>query len=230
MPRFIPSDQHVIVFHGLFALVAAAILSAPLDTNLGVRLFVLVVFYNMALPMAAHQFQHPNWIRIWLFLVPLSALQILPDAFLASQLQVLVFPDLGGPRIGPVSAAMAGMWTIPLFLVVYAGERLRAEGTQATALYGVAALSFILFVGAEATLWTIPIWYAQNVWTVAHVAVYVVVPEVLLGLSAYIACERLSGRSPALQLLGAATVMSLYLGNLCLFYLLIEGDLWSSLG
>jgi hypothetical protein len=203
---------------------------APVETPSGVRLFLLVVFYNMALPLAAHQLGHRRWIRIWLFLVPLSAFQVLPDAFLAERLGALVFPDLGGPRLGPVPAAMAGLWTIPLFLVLYLGERCLAEGSRRTALVAVAVASAALFVGAEATLWAVPIWYAQGVHTVAHVALYVVVPEILLGLAAFLAYEEMAGRHPLLQVLAAFCISSFYLGTLGISHLLVEGTLRSAWG
>ena len=230
MPRFIPSDRHVLGFHLVFAALASAALLAPVETPSGVRIFLLVVFYNMALPLAAHQLDHRRWIRIWLFLVPVSAFQVLPDAFLAARLEVLVFPNLGGPRLGPVPAAMAGMWTIPLFLVLYLGERCLAEKNLSTALGAVAVASAVLFVGAEATLWAVPIWYAQGVHTVGHVALYVIVPEILLGLAAFIACEELADRHPTLQVLAAFCVSTFYLGALGISHLLVEGALRSAWG
>ncbi len=106
------SERHVLAFHALYAAVAAGVFAALVAT-LGTRIWgPLVLGYNLALPIAARLLGHREWLALWLFLVPLSVLQVVSDWVLSAVFEVLVFPDVGGPRIGPVNASMAGMWTI----------------------------------------------------------------------------------------------------------------------
>jgi hypothetical protein len=148
----------------------------------------------------------------------LSILQIFPDWFLSSQLDVLVFPNTGGPFIGTVPLFMAGMWTIPLLLIVYIGRRVPPPYAN----WAVIAVSAILFLGSEATLWVLPVWYAQHVTQIFHVAIYLIAPEILLGLYTFYAAEWVREKSLGYRLGAAFTVMITYLGNVSLFYLIIE--------
>ena len=93
------SEHHALVFHALFATAVVVVLSAPVAT-LGARISALVLGYNLALPLAARLLGHREWLALWLFLVPLSALQILPDWVLSAVLGVLVNPRDRSPN-GP---------------------------------------------------------------------------------------------------------------------------------
>ncbi|MCG8461759.1 MAG: hypothetical protein MI919_36215, partial [Holophagales bacterium] len=226
------SDRHVALFHAVFLVLAALALLAPtegppLHLPLGWVVAASVLAYNLALPILAARWVHPRWIRIWVFLLPLSILQILPDAFLARQLGVLEFADLGAPRIGGVAAYMALMWIVPLFLVVYVGERIAERRSVEAALPWVAGIALLLFAGAEATLTRIPIWEAHGVTLVGPVALYVLVPELLLGVAAFLAWHLAGRRGLATRLAAAFAVMTFYLGALALSYLLIETGLGS---
>jgi len=117
---------------------------------------------------------------------------------------------------------MAGMWTIPLFIIVFLGRRVAAQGARNVALMAVAVASVLLFVGSEATLWIILIWRARDVTMAAHVAVYLIVPEIILGLSAFLAFESSLHRSIWHKLSGAFAVMLIYLEGLSLIYLVVE--------
>ena len=227
MSKLERTDRDVILLHAAFAVACLLVLAIPSGIPAGQRLCGLVLLYNVSLPLAAWRRGHPEWLDLWLFLLPLSALQVFPDWFLSAQLGVLVFPDTGSTRIGAVPAFMAGLWTIPLFVVVLLGRRVASRSTRKVTLLVVAAASLLLFVGSEATLWSIPIWYARDVTTVAHVALYLIVPETLLGLSAFLAFES-SLRRPSWYKLGAAfVVMLIYLGAACFFYFVLEGLLWA---
>ena len=215
-------DRDAILLHGAFALACLLVLAVPLGIPVGQRVSGLVLLYNVALPLAAWRRGHPEWSKLWLFLVPLSVLQVFPDWFLADPLGVIEFPDTGGLRIGPIPAFMAGMWTIPLFIIILLGRRVAAHSTRNIALATVAVASILLFVGSEATLWAVPIWHARNVTMVARVAVYLIVPEIVLGLSAFLAFESSLHRSIWHKLSGAFAVMLLYLGSPCFFYLVVE--------
>lgn len=147
---------------------------------------------------------------------------IFPDWFLAEKLNIIVFPKTGSPFIGPIPIFMAGMWMIPLFLVLYIGEQVKKSRGKVSALITAAVLALIVFVSSEAALWALPIWYAQNVTQIAHVALYVIVPEIILGLSTYLAYQMTERASWSIRLLGAFTIMLIYLGSLNLFYLIVE--------
>lgn len=220
-----PVERDGILFHGVFAAVCALVLLLPSGMPVGRRLLGLVLAYNVALPLVAWCRGHRLWLDVWLFLAPLSALQIFPDWFLAAELDAILFPGTGAPMVGPIPLFMAGMWVIPLFLIVGVGVRVEHRRGMVAAQAAVALLSGVLFVGSEATLWRVPVWWAQGVTTVGRVAVYLIVPEVLLGLSAFWAYRW--GRDRATwQRLGAAfVVMLLYTGGLSFFYLLVEGIL-----
>ena len=217
----------MIALHAAFAVVAALVLAWPTVVlpsrgaafaapPLGWRLLGLVVLYNVALPLVGRWRGRAGWAELWAFLVPLSAFQVVPDAFLAGVLGSLDFPDTGGPRLGPVPLALAGMWTIPLWLSTWAGLRARSA-------WAAAAVAGVLFVGAEATLWAVPVWRAVGVATVGPVAVYVVAPEVLLGGAAYGAFVWSRGRAGWVRVTAAAAVSLLYLGAACACYLAVEG-------
>lgn len=215
-------ERDCLILHGLFTLVAVAVLMFPAALPVGPRLSALVIAYNLALPITGMRQGYPEWVSLWLFLLPLSILQIFPDWFLAAQLNVLVFPDTGSLRIGAVPAFMGGLWVIPLFITVFLGLRMAERTSRKYVILAVCLASFLLFVGSETLLWAIPIWYARDVTTVAHVALYLIVPEILFGLSAFLAYEASLGRAVWYRLGAAFTVMIIYLGNLCFFYFVME--------
>ncbi len=127
------SEGHALAFHALFAAVAVAVLAVPVAT-LGARIFALVLGHNFALPVVARLLGHREWLSLWLFLLPLSAFQVVPDWVLSAVLGVLVFPDVGGPRIDTVNGSMAGIWTIALFPVVLLGQQIEARIGRRAAL------------------------------------------------------------------------------------------------
>jgi ABC-type proline/glycine betaine transport system permease subunit len=216
------TEQDAILLHIIFAVIALLTLSLLSGIPVGLRLYGLVILYNIMVPVIALVRRNPEWAMLWLFLFPLSIMQIFPDWFLSSEIGIIIFPDTGSPRIGDVPVFMGGLWTIPLFVIVFLGRRIEARFTRNIALVAVCVSSAVLFIGSEATLWLIPIWYAQGVTVIFHVAVYLIVPEILLGLSAFLAYEMSHLRPLWYRLAAAFTVMILYLGNLCFFYLVIE--------
>ena len=217
-----PTDNSLrdaLVFHAGFAAVCAVGLWLPAPA-LGWRLLALVALYNAALPLAARARGHPGWVRLWAFLVPVSAGLVVPDLFLADVLGSLDFPDTGGPRLGPVPLAMAGMWTVPLWVALFLADRQR--GGLARRAAWASAVGAVVLVASEATLWAVPIWRAVGVVALGPVAVYVVGPLALLGGVAYVAFA-LTRRGPAWARLAAAAVVPLvYLGALAASYLLVE--------
>ena len=228
------ADRDLIAFHAAFGLAAAAVLLAP-DVVLpaqgaalslgavGWRVLALVVLYNAALPLWARARGHAAAVRLWRFLVPVSAFQVVPDAFLVDVLGVLAFPDTGGPRLGPVPLALLGMWTIPLFGIVWTAQRVEQGRGPRAAAWAAAAFALVAFGIAEATLWAVPIWEAQDVTVVGRVALYVLAPEALLGAAAYLAEGWTRGSGPLARVGAAAMVALLYLGALGASYYVMEG-------
>ncbi len=216
-------QQHTLWLHLAFGAICLLTLLAPVGLSTGTKITLLVLGYNIALPLLARRLGHGLWFSLWRFLLPLSLLQILPDWFLSAQLGILNFPDTGALFIGTVPAFMGGMWVIPLFLIVFIASQVEdVSKNQNSARWAAALVSLAVFVGAEATLWAIPIWHAQNVTQIAGGALYLLIPEALLGLHAFLAYKTFGQAGWGLRLAAAFTVMSLYFGGITLFYFLVE--------
>jgi hypothetical protein len=125
--------------------------------------------------------RHQEIFNIWLFSFILSLFQIWPDWFLSSELNILVFPEDGLFKIGTVSGYMLGLWTIPFFILIYVGIRCKEKYSGKTLYLIIASSSLIIFGFAEATMWMLQSWYAQNVTTIlGHVAIYIIIPYFLV--------------------------------------------------
>ena len=159
---------------------------------------------------------------IVLFAFILSMFQVFPDWFLSAQLDILVFPDDGCFKIGTVSGYMAGLWTIPLFIIVFLGQQIRGRSSEPAACLTAGAAALVLFGGSEATLWLLPSWYAKDVLIIGHVAIYILVPEIILGLAAYGAYQTVCRKPVQVKIFSAFFVMLLYLGSAAFFYFLVE--------
>ena len=217
-----PSIRDVVYVHLLFAVVAAAVLLFPATVGISARLLVVVIAYNVMIPLVALQRGHTEWIRIWLFAFALSILQIWPDWYLSAELGVLAFPDDGFLMIGTVPAYMAGLWAIPLFTIIYVGQLVQKQWADKWVLVIVGALTLAIFGSAEATMWMLPSWYAVGVTMIGHVAVYIIVPEIVLGLSTYITYDIVRERPLWMIAIAAVLVMILYLGCAVLSFFMIE--------
>jgi hypothetical protein len=153
----------------------------------------------------------------------ISLFQIWPDWFLAAQLNILVFPADGLFKIGPVSGYMAGLWVIPLFILCFAGQKIKENYSYVKALVVVAFLSFNIFIIAEQTMWMLQSWYPQNVTLLFdHLAIYIIIPEVILGLSTFYFFDKLKAQHSLILIVFAFGIMLLYLGSVSFFYLLFE--------
>ncbi|HOD14317.1 MAG: hypothetical protein KBC90_07795 [Spirochaetes bacterium] len=214
-------ERDALLFHIVFSVLCVPVLLVP-GCRAGLKLFILVLSYNIALPVMAKLRGHAEWTGIWLFALILSVFQVCPDWFLSAQLGVLVFPEDGFPRIGTVSGYMAGLWTIPVFIIIYTAGRVR-QRFSGRAAYGAAAVAALVIFGiSEQTVWMLPSWHAIQVTMIGHAAVYIIVPEIILGMSCVYAYERVRGRGPAAKVWAAFMVMLLYLGSAAWFYFFIE--------
>lgn len=203
--------RDALLFHLLFAAAAAGVFYALRAPELGWGILGLVAVYNLLLPFIASRGGHREWLELWLFLLPLSVFQVLPDWVLSQQLGILAFPDLGGPHIGTVPAYMAGMWVIPLFWVLWLSGR---------SSFTAAILALLVFAAAERGALPLHLWHAQHVAQLFGVAEYVLVPEMLLGWAAAYAFERTREGNPFARLGAAVCVTTFYTGALVLAYFL----------
>jgi len=152
----------------------------------------------------------------------ISLFQIWPDWVLSAELNVLVFPEDGLFKIGTVSGYMAGLWVIPLFLILFIGQRLQERYSKRISYLLVVLMSLLIFGLSEQLMWMLQSWYAQNVLMIGHIALYIILPELILGLSTYYFYEMLKERNHWYKIPTAFIVMILYLGSAIFFYFLIE--------
>ncbi len=221
-------ERDVILLHLIYTVVCVTVLMLPLEIVVGLKMLILVMLYNIVTPLVAIRYPKTEWYYIWIFALLISFFQVIPDWFLSAQLGVLVFPDDGFIKIGDVSAYMAGLWTIPLLLIIFIGKRIQIRFSRSAAIWTVAISSLLIFAASEETMWMIPSWYAVNVTMIGHIAVYLIIPEIILGLSAFFAYETLQQRSHWIKLPAAFLIMVLYTGSLSVFYFLIQKIILSS--
>ena len=62
---------------------------------MGIKLFILVLSYNLLIPLVGLFRKNSDWIKLWIFVFLISLFQIFPDWFLSAQLNILVFPEDG---------------------------------------------------------------------------------------------------------------------------------------
>lgn len=219
------SEKDAIAFHAAFGVAAAVGIALP-GKHLGLRIWGLVIGYHVAIVKVATQRMHRDWLVALQFIFPLSVIMILPDGYLATGLRTLVFPDMGVGQIYGVTSFMSFMWTIPLFASTMVGRGFESRGFGISGCALGAGLSALcLFLGSEEILTRIPIWYATENATkkIGNVALYVIIPEFLIGVLTFLACRLCISRQVPkhLQIFGAFLIMSNYLGNLVLCYMIL---------
>lgn len=204
-------------FHGVFALVALAVLLVPWP-SLGMRVLLLVIGYNVALSvLARHWGDRQLWLT-WCVLAPMSVLMVLPDWFLSSVLGSITFPDTGSPFIGSMPWFMAGMWVIALLPVMMSALHMEgARGTRA-GFVTAALLGLGLFTAAEFLAPSLPLWEPVGVTEVAGVAVYVLLPELALCLATYELVRSTATRPVPLTIGMIVAIPFMYLGMLASSY------------
>jgi len=210
-----------IVVHALFSVVCVIILLIPVFP-IGIKLFLLVLSYNILIPVYGMIKKHSTWFNIWLFSLILSLFQIWPDWFLVSQLNVLIFPPDGFIKIGPVSGYMAGLWAIPFFIIIYFGNILKNKYSEKIMYIFIGLISLLIFGIAEQAMWLLGSWHAINVTLIGYGALYIIIPEIILGLMCYYAYEWSLERSILSKIIIAFLTMIIYLGNAVSFYFLLE--------
>lgn len=215
-------ERDAILVHISFIISCLVVILIPFGIEIGVKLFILVIIYNLLILIVSIWQGHKSWLNIWLFIFFISLLQIWPDWVLSEELNVLVFPEDGLFKIGTVSGYMAGLWVIPLFLIVFIGQRLQERYSKRIGYLSVVLMSLLIFGLSEQLMWMLQSWYAQNVVMIGHIALYIIIPEIILGLSSHYFYEMLKERNHWYKLPAAFIVMVLYLGSAIFFYFLIE--------
>ncbi|MHA1194248.1 MAG: DUF6989 domain-containing protein [Promethearchaeota archaeon] len=155
------------VIHALFFAVCVIVLLIPL-IPIGIKLFLLVLSYNIMIPVFGIIRKHSSWFNIWLFALILSLFQIWPDWFLVSQLNILIFPPDGFIKIGSVSGYMAGLWAIPFFIIIYLGTILKNKYSEKIKYIFIGLISLLIFGIAEQTMWLLGSWHAINVTLIGY--------------------------------------------------------------
>ena len=219
-------ERDLVVLHVAFAVVAALVLLVPGQLAQGWRIWILLIGYNVATLGVVLIRGHDAWLRAWWFAAVTSVFQVVPDAFLVAGLGTLTFPADGAPNLGPVTASMALMWTIPLVLIVSAADSAtRRRGAVAGWVTAVLTAG-VVFVGAEALLPPLGIWEPVGVTTIGGwLAPYVLPPELLLGAAAWWGVQVTRERHPLLVVPVGALVSLLYTGALAASWLLLERGL-----
>lgn len=211
------------IFHLIFTLITIIILLLPSELRIGIKLFILVLIYNIGALLLGLCSKDNLWLRIWVFSFMISVFQIFPDWFLSAELNILVFPEDGLFKIGTVSGYMFGLWTIPLFIIIFSGNRVRQTFTEMKAALIVIALALLIFGISEGTIWVIGSWYPQNVTTLFnHIAIYIIPAELILGFTSYYIFTLIEKKNLLFYLPLAFAIMLLYLGSASFFYFLIE--------
>ena len=128
-PHLAPLEslKDFVIVHLIFIGLCFAIILIPFPIGMGIKLLVLVAFYNLGIFFLGILRKNKMWIKLFVFTFLISVFQIWPDWFLSAQLNVLVFPEDGSFKIGTVSGYMVGLWTIPLFIICFIGGVLEEE-------------------------------------------------------------------------------------------------------
>lgn len=209
------SIREALWFHLLFFAASTLVLFFTQGEHFGKGLLILTLAYNIALPLYALVRGHADWLKLWMLVLPLSCGQVLPDWALVQIAGVLTFPDHGAYRIGgAVPIYFMGLWIMLLFPITLVSDSYRSR------YFTAAILSLLLFGLAEWAAQPLQLWQPHNVRTFAGVAVYVLVPEVFLGVVTLKAHRDNRGRGIIQQMFSAFAVNLLYTGALFIGLLL----------
>ncbi|GAB2861506.1 DUF6989 domain-containing protein [Nocardioides pacificus] len=204
--------------HAALLLGGAAALSLDRPAQ-GWGVLAIVVAYVVALLVVCRREGRDDLLALAGFLAIVSVFQVLPDWVLADLVGTLRFPDTGGPRVDDViPLAMAAMWVAPLFAAVAL-----SGGRPGRA----AALSALIFLGAEILAPTLGLWEPTgDTQRLLGVALYVLPAEAALGWAAATAFIHVRDSSLAVRAAAALAVSTFYLGALVLAHFLIDVAGW----
>jgi hypothetical protein len=201
------------VLAGGTAVVAAIALALP-QPALGWRIAAVVVVFHVAMLTMAARLHLPGWRRAWLVLAPMSVVMVLPDWFLSAELGTLQFTASGAPMLGSVPVFMAGMWVMALFPLVVLGSVVEQRSGPRAAGAAVALGGLVFFWTAEALAPLVPLWQPVDVTLLGPVAAYVLLPEVVLSVGAWLLVRGAAARPVRWTAAGVLALPWLYLGLL----------------
>jgi hypothetical protein len=218
------SINDFVLLHVIFAVLAAITLLFPFPTAaVDAKMLVVVFLYNALIVVEIFYKSYDEWKSIWLFSFILSLFMVFPDWYLADTLGALIFPTGSLPMIGgSIPLYMAGLWSIPFFIIIFVGKEIQKRKSIEMTYGAVAILGVLIFVLSELTLVNLPSWTATVTGMIGNLAWYIIIPELFLALSAFICYEFVLEKKIWMQIIGAFTVMILYIGNASFFYFLIE--------
>jgi len=217
------TTRDFIIVHFIFTVLCFAVLFIPIQIAIGIKLFILVIGYNLLISLVGLFRKYSEWVKLWVFVFLISLFQIWPDWFLSAQLNILVFPEDGLFKIGPISGYMAGLWAIPLFLICFIGLKLKENYSYSKSLIAVGLISLTIFGLSEQSMWMLQSWYPQNVTLIFdHLAVYIIIPEVLLGLTTFYYFQKIENMNYLMLIVVAFGIMLFYLGSVSFFYFVFE--------
>lgn len=220
--------KNLIIFLIVFSSIAIGILFLPLGLATGKSMAILVGLFLLSMVYLIEIRKAIGGRELFYFSLLTSIFQVFPDWFLSKVLGVLVFPEDGFPKIGTVSMYMAGLWTIPLFLSAKFSRILAAQAVLPRNFihFTTGIIALIIFWISEETMHLIPVWYAKNVHTISHSAIYVLPAEFLLGSFFSFIYSHSKDALFINRILMAASVSIFYTGALALSYLLIENYIY----
>jgi hypothetical protein len=117
---------------------------------------------------------------------------------------------------------MAGLWAIPFFIILFVGREIQVRKSLNHAYVVVSLLSVLIFVLAELTLVYLPSWTATVTGMTGNLAWYIIIPELILGLSTFACYNFIKSKKIWMKISGAYIVMAFYIGNVSFFFFLIE--------
>jgi len=219
-------ERDLVLVHAGFLLVAAVVLLLPGELARGWRLWLLLVGYDLVTLAVVLARGHDRWLRAWWLAAVTSVFQVVPDAVLVDGLGTLRFPADGAPDLGPVTASMALMWTVPLVLIVSTADAAARRRGAAAGWVAAVLAAGVVFLSAEALLPPLGIWEPVGVTTIGGwLAPYVLPPELLLGAAAWWGVQVTRERHPLLAVPVGALISLLYTGALAASWLLLERGL-----
>lgn len=207
--------REALLFHGLFFALTIPLAAMLRGFELGLALTLFALAYNLALPLWGKSkglgSTQSDWIPLWQFLLPLSLSLPCADWMLVKQLGTLHFPDHGIPRIGgAVPVYFSGMWIMLLWPTCWLS--LHTSKPYAT----MAVLSMTGFLVWEWVAPAMALWQPQNATIWQGIALYVLVPELLLGLGTLLMWQLLKTKTRLMQIAGGLGMTVFYAGALAL--------------